>query len=122
MGEASTARSLLRPGKADKQQQTAEVGGREPVAGDEPPRSARSTLRRRLVVSDLLTVAAAWSLAPIVPWASMDEVPARWWVAVPLLTGLTVLLLQMAGLHRARAAPSGPTRCSGSPTSVARSH
>ena len=102
MGEARTARSLLRLGTADGQQQSPEVGRLEPVEGDEPPSATRSTLRRRLVVSDVLTVAAAWSLAPFVPWASMTEVPGRWWVAVPLLTGLTVLLLRMAGLHRAR--------------------
>ena len=74
---------------------TTEGDGRAPVA------KGRSTLRRQLVVTDVLMVLPAWLLAPLGPWAPAG-VHWAWWVAVPALTAATVAALAVAGLYRAR--------------------
>ena len=104
MGEAKAVRSLLRADEADEldELELSRDAAEEPVMGVVVPPTARSKLRRALVVSDVLAACAAWSLAPFVPWAPMVGVPGGWWAAVPALTGITVLLLWVAGLHRAR--------------------
>jgi exopolysaccharide biosynthesis polyprenyl glycosylphosphotransferase len=61
----------------------------------------RTTLRRKLVVSDVLLVLVAWLLAPVAPWAP-PGVPGTWFLVVAGFTAATVLGLRVAGLHRGR--------------------
>jgi exopolysaccharide biosynthesis polyprenyl glycosylphosphotransferase len=66
-----------------------------------PAPVVRTTLRRKLVVSDVLLVLAAWLLAPVAPWAPAG-LPISWLLVAGGFTAATVLGLHLAGLHRGR--------------------
>ena len=64
---------------------------------------ADSSLRRRLVLTDLTMAVAAWLLVTLGPW-SADAHWVEWLVSAALAVMLTLVLIAAGGLYRARVA------------------